>query len=101
MSNYIKVRATVAVAGMWAGSEYEVDPENDFIEQLLSVGHLVWVDKPQDETPVTVTEQLDDKLAELDAADAEPVEEKPVSKTRVKFQTRQIDGEKSPGTIEA
>lgn len=100
MSNYIKVRATVAVAGMWAGDDYVVDGDNDFIQLLLRVGHLQHLEDVADE--VEILPELDAKLAELDAAEDEPVEEKKtVVKNRAKIQPREIDGEKSSGTVEA
>lgn len=38
----LRVKATTAVAGMWAGEEYDVQ-ETDFIQLLLSVQHLVLI----------------------------------------------------------
>lgn len=43
----IRVRATCSVLGMFPGDEYEVYP-NRRVELLLSTGHLVWLDEPND-----------------------------------------------------
>lgn len=48
----IRVRATTAVAGMWANEEYDVEP-TEFIEQLIGWGHLIWVDEPDDAVEIT------------------------------------------------
>ena len=43
----IRVRPTTAVLGMQPGNEYDVEP-SDIVELLIKVGHLVWLDEPED-----------------------------------------------------
>lgn len=42
----IRVLATTAVCGMFAGREYDVYPSAR-VELLLSSGHLIWLDEPK------------------------------------------------------
>lgn len=43
----IRVRATCSVLGLFTGQEADVYPSYR-VELLLSTGHLVWVDEPND-----------------------------------------------------
>jgi hypothetical protein len=75
----IRVRATTAVAGMWAGDEYDVHPEDDFIKLLLSVGHLVRVDDEKEAVeekpfePVVVEKPAREEEKPKDEEPAKPV----------------------------
>lgn len=43
----IRVRPTTAVLDMRAGEEYDVEP-SDIVELLIKVGHLIWLEEPDD-----------------------------------------------------
>lgn len=71
----LRVKATTAVAGMWAGEEYDVQ-ETDFIQLLLSVQHLVLIKdydaeaetlpdpEPEIEEPVEQLVEVHDMVSE-------------------------------------
>jgi hypothetical protein len=84
----LRVKATTAVAGMWAGEEYDV-PETDFIQLLLSVHHLVLIKDYDAEAPTLPDSGV------LSIPESEPFEEDP--KATEEFLQHLIEEMMKPG----